>query len=129
MVVPLLNTLVSVDLYSKQVHARDFGKFVADLPPIPLPGTPIQTVSSTRDFERILEYLNPKGFTSLHIDVVPARFTAPLALKLHQTSAVEIHCPASLRRTHVADPSGTVVRMAILKFDEPESLHNLGCGT
>src|SRR5580698_8191948 len=72
---------------------------------------------------------NPEGLSGFHIDVIPARFTASLSLELHQTSTVEIHSPTSFRRTHVADPSWTVVRMTTLKLDIPEGFHSVECGT
>jgi len=31
---------------------------------------------------------NPKRFTRFHVNVIAARFPAPLALKLHQASAI-----------------------------------------
>jgi hypothetical protein len=47
---------------------------------------------------RILFYTgHPKCFTGFHINVIAARFAAPLPLKLHQPSAVEVQRSTGLR--------------------------------
>src|SRR5215831_912249 len=78
-------------------------------------------------FTVLLHTGNPKRFSGLHVDVISARFSAPLPLQLHQTPAIEIQCPTSLRWGDIANPSRTVVGMAALLLYVPKKFHWSEC--
>src|SRR6266481_6418920 len=70
---------------------------------------------------------NPKRFSCLHVNVITARFSAPLPLQLHQSSAIEVQRPTSLRWSDIANPSRTVVGMAALLLYVPKKFHGSQC--